>query len=334
MLASPAPAGARACVPAGPDWRHEVKWDGVRLLADVSAGGVVLRTRAGRDVTAGFPEFADLSDIANDALFDGEAIAWQNGAPSFASVVDRVHVTSTPRGQASAARSALHRPATFVLFDLLRLNGLDITSLPLRHRRAALESIWTPGNARSLADTYADGAALLNLTAQQGLEGVVSKRLDSAYRAGVRSPDWVKFPHRASGSYVIGGWRRQAGSDRLGSVLIGSPVSPQGETAGAGAALPLRFRGRVGSGLAGAAGTNIEHRLEHLEQVECPFIDVPNIDQRGTRWVAPRIVIDVASHGVSPGARLRQPAYQRLRTDLDPTELDTDLLQTPSQDPL
>ncbi|MGB3828026.1 MAG: DNA ligase [Ornithinimicrobium sp.] len=315
MLASPGPAGAAHSPPVGPAWQHEVKWDGVRLLADVKDGVVRLRTRSGREVSAGFPEFSSLAEVARDALLDGEAIAWQDGTPSFSRVVERVHIPDTAQGRATAGRHAAQRPATFVVFDLLRLDGLTVTGLPLRHRRAALEAVWNEGPGRALSQTYADGQVLFAATARQGLEGVVSKRLDSVYLPGVRSHDWLKFPHRATRSYVVGGWRRETGSQRLGAVLVGSPSAT---TDGR-----LRFRGRVGSGLVGRAGAELSALLTTVEHDECPFADdVPAIDRRGTVWVAPRVVIDVASLPVTGRSRLRQPAYQRLRTDLAPEQLD------------
>lgn len=315
MLASPGPRGAQAAPPVGADWRHEVKWDGVRLLADVRGDGVRLQSRSERDVSAGFPEFGSLADIADDVLFDGEAIAWHEGSPSFAHVVDRVHVADTERGRSAARRLSTDRPATFVVFDVLRLDGLDLTGLPLRHRRSALDSIWTDDAARLLSQTYPDGSALLKATAQAGLEGVVSKNLESTYRPGERSSDWLKFAHRATRSYIVGGWRPEVGSSRLGSVLIGSP----GRRPGQG----VQFRGRVGSGLAGQAGRDLAVALGPLTQSKCPFTgDVPQPDRRGTVWVEPRLVIDVASLGVRAGSRLRQPSFQRLRLDLDPGQLE------------
>ncbi|MGB3762136.1 MAG: DNA ligase [Ornithinimicrobium sp.] len=316
MLASPGPRGANAAPPVGAGWRHEVKWDGVRLLADVRGGQVQLQSRSERDVSAGFPEFRSLSGIADDVLFDGEAIAWHEGSPSFAHVVDRVHVADTDRGRSAAQRLSTHRPATFVVFDVLRLDGLDLTALPLRHRRSALESIWTDDPSRILSQTYPDGSALLQATAEAGLEGVVSKNLESTYRPGERSSDWLKFAHRATGSYIVGGWRTEIGSSRLGSVLIGSPAR--------GSRHGVEFRGRVGSGLVGQAGRDLATALGPLAQSACPFTGhMPQADRRGTVWVEPRLVVDVASLGVRAGSRLRQPSFQRLRLDLDPEQLET-----------
>src|SRR3546814_16494713 len=135
----------------------------------------------------------------------------------------------------------------------------------------------------------------LESTDQQGLEGIVSKRLASRYDFGARSPHWLKFPHRRRTSWVIGGWRPETGSDhRVGSVLVGEPTS-QG----------LVFRGRVGSGIAGKVGPVLKAMLEPLERKDSPFLEVPRIDAAGPRGVGPLPVVDVAAPG--PGGKGRPP---------------------------
>lgn len=303
MLATP----GQGSVPHGPGWVHEVKWDGVRLLADVSGGDVRLSTRSEREVTVGFPELHGLRGVARDALFDGEAVTLVDGRPSFARLVERVHTGTA----AHAEQLAAHQPVTYLVFDLLRLDGLDLTPLPWHRRREALEAVLAPHPSWSVTPTYPDGDGLLRATSEQGLEGVVSKRVDAPYRPGARSGAWVKFPHRATTSYVIGGWRPETGRQRLGALLVGTP-SPSG----------LIFRGRVGSGLAGRAGAELAQRLAGLGPAPCPFLDaVPPVDARGTTWVRPDLVVDVASLGTTAADRLRQPAYKRWRADLAPADL-------------
>jgi bifunctional non-homologous end joining protein LigD len=310
MLATSGSARPGTGVPTGPEWVHEIKWDGVRLLADVSRGRLRLLTRSGRDVAVGFPELAGLVDVADDMLLDGEAVAMLEGRPTFSGVVDRVHV-ATP---AEAARARAARPATYLVFDLLRLDGLELTGLPWRERRAALEALLPPGPSWQVPPTYADGPGLLAATAEQGLEGIVSKRVDSTYLPGVRSPAWLKFPHREVESYVVGGWRPETGRSRLGALLVGVPAAGQPGR--------LSFRGRVGSGLAGRAGAELAARLSEVPTAGCPFVDeVPRADSAGARWLRPEVVVDVASLGVTSAGRLRQPSYQGQRPDLDPQEV-------------
>ncbi len=133
---------------------------------------------------------------------------------------------------------------TLIAFDLLRLDGEDLCDRPLPERRELLLGLGLDDVAWQVPPTYDDGQMLLDAAEQQGLEGIVSKRLSSRYRPGVRSQDWLKFPIRPTGSFVVGGCRHEIGStDRLGAVLVGQPTAD-------GPA----FRGRVGSGIAGKAG--------------------------------------------------------------------------------
>ena len=302
-------ASAGSVIPRGPEWVHEIKWDGMRVLADVAGGRLRLSSRNENDVTAGFPELSTLAGpgMPDDLLLDGEVVALTAGLPSFAALAERMHVSNDRK----ARRLAVSRPVTFMAFDLLRLDGVDLTAQPLAQRRAALEDIALAGPNMQVPPTYEDGAALQAATLEQGLEGVVSKRLSSRYRPGRRSPDWLKFPHRALMSVVIGGWRLETGSDhRLGAVLVGRPT-PDG----------LAYLGRVGSGLAGKEQKRVLAALEGLRIDTPPFAEeIPRLDAQGTRWVRPEVVVDVQSLGLSAQGRLRQPAYSGLRPDLTPDD--------------
>ena len=303
-------ASAGTVIPVGPQWAHEIKWDGMRVLADVAGGRLRLSSRNENDVTSSFPELSTLADpgMPGDMLLDGEVVALDGGRPSFAALSERMHVINSRKARSLTAT----RPVTFMVFDLLRLAGVDLTAQPLAQRRAALEGIGLDGPNVQVPPTYDDGAALQTATMEQGLEGVVSKRLSSRYRPGRRSPDWLKFPHRESRSVVIGGWRLETDSDRrLGAVLVGRPTADG-----------LAYLGRVGSGLAGQEQERVLQALEGLGVDTSPFADeVPRIDAQGTRWVRPEMVVEVQSLGLSAQGRLRQPAYRGLRTDLSPHDL-------------
>ena len=302
MLATP---GTR--VPVGPQWVHEVKWDGMRVLVDIRGGQARLTSRRGNDVTPAYPELAPIAGLYADALLDAEIVAFDDGRPSFAALAERMHVRSARK----AATLSATRPVTLMVFDLLRLFGSDLTFQPWHARRELLERLDLDGPHWQVPPTYDDGAELLAATAEQGLEGVVSKRRDSPYAVGRRSPDWVKLAHRAVVSAVIGGWRPETGStSRLGAVLVGLP----GEAG-------LRFIGRAGSGLAGRAGVTVRTALEPLATTQCPFLEVPREDAAGVTWVRPELVVDLRSLGESPGGRLRQPSYVGLRPDLTPEDV-------------
>jgi bifunctional non-homologous end joining protein LigD len=299
MLAS---KGTR--VPTGTEWVHEVKWDGMRVLVDVGPGGRLdIRSRNEKDVTVSFPELAGLAALGRDVLLDGEVVAFLDGVPRFGALADRIHVGNAMRARLLAESN----PVTLLVFDVLRLDGEDVTGLALTDRRGRLEELDLADPHWQVPGVYDDGAMLLEATAQQGLEGIVSKKRASRYFPGRRTPDWLKFPHRAVGSYVVGGWRHETDSpSRIGAVLVGEMTNDG-----------LMYRGRVGSGIAGKEGQRLLGVLEPLHDAGCPFADeVPKVDATGTTWVRPELVVDIASLGMTPAKRLRQPSYRGMRADL------------------
>ena len=307
MLATPTTS-----VPTGDAWLHEVKWDGMRILADVHDGELTLTSRNGNDVTASYPELEGLAETYEDLLLDGEVVALDAGRPSFAALAERMHVQDRRR----AERLAATRPVTYMVFDLLRLFGQDLTAQPLSARRELLERLDLDGRHWQVPPVYADGQELFHATQEQGLEGVVSKRLSSPYQQGRRSPEWLKSPHRTTVSAVVGGWRPEKTNDagRLGAVLLGVPT-PQG----------WRYAGRMGSGIAGAAQRRLAELLEPLRVERSPFCDpVPSIDARGAVWVRPEVVVEARMLGLTRDGRLRQPAYLGVRSDLTAEDLMAD----------
>jgi bifunctional non-homologous end joining protein LigD len=296
-------------VPTGTDWVHEVKWDGVRLLVEVQSGRLRLWSRNENEVTVAYPELRGLADVGRDVLLDAELVAFTDGIPRFSAIADRMHVRNARR----AEELSRVNPVTLLVFDILRLDGEDVMDRPLSERRELLESLELAGPSWQVPASYADGQMLLEATAQQGLEGIVSKKLASKYFPGRRTESWLKFPHRLSSSYVVGGWRLETDSQtRIGAVLVGQPT-------GRG----LSYRGRVGSGIAGKTGQKLLEVLGPLATDESPFCDeVPKIDAKGTTWVHPELVVEIASLGLTPGDRLRQPSYLGTRADLGPDDLE------------
>jgi bifunctional non-homologous end joining protein LigD len=295
-------------VPLGADWVHEVKWDGVRVLVDVVAGVVRMTSRNDNPVTLAWPDLVAPPLGDRDLLVDGEVIALnERGIPDFRVLQHRMHV----RKVADAARLAERIPATLMVFDLLRLDGDDLTGRPLAERRELLDGLGLGRSTWQVPASYDDGAMLWDATGQQGLEGIVSKRRSSRYRFDTRSKDWLKRAHRHRGTYVVGGWRPQVGtSDRLASVLVGQPTADG-----------LLYRGRVGSGLTGATARRLQEMLLPLGVARSPFADeVPRVDALGTTWVEPVVVVDINTHGLGYD-RLRQPSFQGVRSDLTPEDL-------------
>jgi bifunctional non-homologous end joining protein LigD len=302
MLATP------GTLPDGPEWLFEVKWDGMRLLADVADGRVRLSSRSERDVTANFPELAALTALAPDVLLDGEVVLLENGVPSFAALADRMHGPVPPR-------IAQARPVTFMVFDVLRLYGVPLLDRPFAERRGTLERLDltpVPVPVLSLSPIYTDGAALLEATRQRGMEGVVAKRRDGVYRPGRRSPSWTKVTHRHSQACLVGGWRPERSSaSRIGALLLGVPDG--------GA---LRYVGRVGSGLAGEKVQRVlQDRLVHA--AASPFAGpLPRAEVAGARWCEPATVIEVGHSGWTEAGRLWHPVFRGVRDDLDPAHVE------------
>ena len=310
MLASPTPS-----VPAGDGWVHEVKWDGMRILADVSTDrGLRLTSRSERDVTVAFPELTGLTETFEDMLLDGEIVSLQHGIPSFQALAERFHVTSAKKAAMLAARN----PVTLMSFDLLRLYGVDLMPRSWDDRRATLERLELTGAHWQVPPIFTDGRVLHAATLEQGLEGIVSKRRSSRYVPGARSEDWQKLPHRTSVSVVIGGWMPEKATERLGAVHVGVP-SRGG----------LLYLGKVGSGIAGRAGEALARDLALLRTDVSPFAEaVPREDSVGATWVAPVLVCEVQALGLTTQPRLRQPAYRGLRADLTAADVDADEVLT------
>ncbi len=332
MLAVAAVPGPSSGLPLdAAQWAYEVKWDGMRVLVDVGEGVLRVRSRTGRDVTVAFPELAALaatgpaatgssgadgsaaSGVAGrDAVLDGEVVVLRAGRPSFAAVADRFHVGDAQRAAALAATA----PVTLMIFDLLRLDGRDLTGLPWHERRALLDALAPDGPAWRLSPVYDDGEALLAATAEQGLEGVMAKRRDSRYAPGARSTDWLKVAHRRTQACVVGGWRPETGTQgRIGALLLGvwldSPGGPR-----------LRFAGRVGSGIGAAAQRELSSLLGGLAVPDPPFADpVAWDDARSATWVRPVVVVEVRHKGRTDGGRLREPVFRGLRTDVPPEDV-------------
>lgn len=297
MLATP------GSLPVGPEWLYEVKWDGWRIVADVTDGRLRLTTRTERDVTSHFPELASLTEMVADGALDGEVVVLASGVPAFSALADRIHAASP--GSA---------PATFIAFDVLRLYGVSLLDRPLAERRATLERLeLAKAPSTQLSPIYTDGPALLDATREQGLEGVLAKRRDSIYRPGRRSPAWVKVAHRRTQACVIGGWRQEKTNPRIGSLLLGVY-----DDAG-----KLRFAGRTGAGPGGEPTQRVlRAELTPLAREASPFDEPPPRPERvGVNWCEPRLVVDVNHVGWTEDHRLRHPILRGVRADLDPWEV-------------
>lgn len=294
-------------------WAFEFKWDGVRALAYIEQGGLTVLSRRGREITTAYPELQRLVTAlrGREAILDGEIVSLdERGRPSFEVLQARMHVASSAKAQ----RLALEKPVAFVAFDILHLDGASTLETPYRARRGMLGSLELSGPNWHVPPFFEkDGAELFQVSREQGLEGVVCKRLDSLYLPGRRTRNWLKVKHEHTQEVVIGGWHRGEGrrSKKIGSVLIGVYDDSR-----------LIYAGRVGSGFSERALEDLQARLEPLERDSAPFEGpLPRAETRDARWVEPEIVAEVRYGEWTAEGRLRQPVWRGLRTDKHPRDV-------------
>jgi len=302
MLATAGP------LPSGPGWDYELKWDGVRAIADIAAGRTRLYARKGPEITIAYPELTGLAAAlgGRDAVLDGEvAVLDALGRPSFKALAERMHV----RDAARATRLSQSLPVTYLIFDLLRLDGTELCARPYTERRAALEDLGLAAERWLVPPAFDDGPATRDAAKEYDLEGVVAKRRTGIYRPGTRSPDWIKVKLECTGEFVVGGYR--PGARALGALLVGVPT-PDG----------LAFRGRVGGGISAAGERELLAALSPLRAGASPFAGaIPREDSRGAVWVRPEVVVELKFSERTADLRLRFPRFLRLRPDKAPDEV-------------
>jgi bifunctional non-homologous end joining protein LigD len=307
MLATP------GALPVDEGWGYEFKWDGVRAVGYVDGGRIRLMSRNDKDVTVSYPEVRALGEAlsGHQAILDGELVAMdENGRPSFAALQPRMHVTDP----AAVRRLSAATPVTYLVFDVLHLDGRSLLSAAYAERRQALEALQLSGPSWQTPPSFTgDGAAVFQASREQGLEGVVAKRLNSPYLPGRRSPTWVKAKHFRTQEVVLGGWQPGEGRRQglIGSLLMGLPFDDG-----------LRYVGHVGTGFTDRMLRDLERSLAPLRAAESPFVNkVPAPLARHAVWVRPELVGEVVFAEWTRDGRLRHPSWRGLRPDKDPAEV-------------
>ncbi|HEX6698431.1 MAG TPA: DNA ligase D [Solirubrobacteraceae bacterium] len=294
-------------------WAFEVKWDGVRAICYSEPGRMRLHSRNLLDITPRYPEVGRLNRALSHhrAVLDGEIVALDaEGRPSFGALQRRMHVGS----ESTVRRLAKDTPVTYIIFDLLWLDGHSLMDLPYTERRARLAELELGDSGRWRVPDYVvgHGEQLLAATEQQGLEGVIAKRLDSKYEPGRRTPSWLKIKNVDRQEVVVGGWVPGDGKrrDRIGALLVGVR-DDNGE---------LRHVGRVGTGFTEAELDRLAEKLRPLERADSPFAPGGPKIPRGAVFAEPELVAEVEFREWTDGGQLRAPSYKGLRDD-KPAEL-------------
>lgn len=292
-------------------WAYEIKWDGVRAVAYITADGAIrLETRNLNDVTRRYPDATAVASAFGEgrtAVLDGEVVAFdERGRPSFERLQGRMHLA----GDAAVQARSRSTPIVYIVFDLLYLDGESLMRLPYTERRARLLELDLNGPTwRTPAHHVGEGAALFQASADQGLEGIVAKRLDSPYEPGRRPGTWLKVKNTRRQELVIGGWQPGEGrrQGRIGALLMGyydhEPAEPE-----------LRFAGKVGTGFDGAELEKLEALLTPLRRDTSPFKGERQ-PGKGALFVEPELVAEVEFNEWTRQNVLRHPSYKGLRED-------------------
>jgi bifunctional non-homologous end joining protein LigD len=303
--ADPLPAFVPPCLatlsdapPEGSAWVHEIKFDGYRLQARIAGGSVQLLTRTGLDWTARFPSIAKaLKGLKlKSALIDGEAVVEDEaGVTSFVKLVEALE----------AGRSD---EMVFIAFDLLYLDGVDVRPAPLLARKDLLRAAMARSRSKRLRYSQhlaSDGAAVLREACTLGLEGIISKRADRAYRSG-RNSEWLKSKCIQTDEFVIGGYLvSNVDGKAVGSLVVGTFENGR-----------FVYAGRVGTGYTHRTARALWSKLQPLNVPQSPFdANLTRAQRRGVIWVRPELVAQVHYATRTGDGLLRHAAFKGLRQD-------------------
>ena len=306
-------------LPRGGGWTYEPKYDGMRVLAEVTARSVRLVTRNGKEKQTQFPEVVAAlrsfaARIGRPILLDGEVVARRRrsrtrapAASEFQPLQARMHL----KDAGEIIRLSTEAPATLVAFDLLRDGRTSLVSRAWSERRERLEALFAsaaPGDgdaALALSDTSRRGASMLARARRAGWEGIIAKRTDARYRPGARSDDWLKLKLQFRAEFVVGGFTEPRNSrPHLGALLLGAHD----------AAGKLVYVGHMGGGFDRAGLRAMRERLDRIERRTSPFVVAPRTNEPA-HWVAPKLVVEVKFAEWTSDGKLRQPIFLGVRDD-------------------
>ncbi len=289
--------------PDGDDWLHEIKFDGYRILAFCKGGNVRLVSRNGKDWTKRFSETAALlKNLGVDAVLDGEVVAFaSDGTTSF-------------RALQEALAAGDSRGLVYQTFDIVHLNGYNLTKVPLAQRKQTLAEVLDAcgftgrSGIRYTENVVGQGAAFVEQACRLGLEGIICKRADSQYRAG-RSRNWLKVKCTAREELLICGYTNPGGARKgFGSLLLGAWRDDE-----------LVYAGRVGTGFNQRVLVQLHGQLRKLKIDQAPLVDPPK--EAGLHWVKPQLIAEVEFSEWTRDGVLRHPSFRGLREDKNPKDI-------------
>jgi len=291
-------------------WVYEIKWDGYRALALMHKSMMELRSRNNKSFNEQFyPVYEAIQEWGIQAVVDGEIIVIDdNGKADF----------SLLQGWRSEADGAL----IYYVFDLLWLNGHDLTGLPLTERRAVLEQLVPANGIIRLSESFAtSGKEFFEIVKKMGLEGIIAKRADSLYFPNQRSKDWLKIKTSQRHEVVIGGYTRNKDTRKpFSALLVG--LYENGK---------LQYTGKIGTGFNDQLQKQLLQQFKSLETEKCPFTTVPDINKPSrfrpnppeakAFWLKPQLVCEVSFREMTSDGVMRHPSFEGMRTDKEATQV-------------
>lgn len=286
-------------LPAGGDYLYEIKLDGQRTLAEISAKKLLLYTRTFQNVTDKYPEFADIHGRLNckSAVIDGEIVALRDGIPSFELLQQRMNL----RNRRLLGAVSENVPVIYYAFDLLEVDGKSVMSLPLLQRRQRLLKILKPSESVKILPYFESSELILPKAQEFGYEGLMIKKRNSPYRPGQRSDEWMKYKFLQYDTFLICGWTEGGRVRNFGALVMG------------------KYHGRGKYAHIGQTGTGFTERMIHmlmtrfdgLEIAKCPFVKEPKITEK-VHWLKPVLKAEIKFKEWTSAEILRSPVFVRL----------------------
>lgn len=284
------------------EYIFQVKWDGVRIIAEVNHGQVSLTNKHGKDKTEQYPELHELSQClkVKTAILDGEVVVLKEGKPSFPTVMRR---DQSQAKNIASLRNLL--PINYMVFDLLYLNGRDLRNEPLEFRKSQLDQLLINQASLNPVEDFPSGKLLFDAVERMGMEGIVAKKRTSPYTQDKRHKDWLKVKCRRKQACLIGGYTLRG--TIVNSLLLG--IFREGS---------FTYVGKAGSGLSAAQQETLSQLLPQLEIHKSPFVNPPS-PKKGYHYVRPQIGVQIEYLEWTEELNLRNPVIKGF-LDVDPAK--------------